>query len=75
MSGKRVPKPNEMEGFFYGDRRIQEEITAATNARREREFGIYLGKIGMTKDDFLRRLEGMECDVNDFYTYIDALKI
>ena len=72
--GKRVPKPNEMEGFYYGDK-IQEEITAATKAQREKEFGIYLGKIGIKKDAFLKKLNDNNCNLDDFYTYLDALTL
>ena len=73
-TGARTKTSNQDQRYAYGAQ-IPQMITAATKARRDREFTKYLGQIGMTKDAFLRRLNSMDCDVNDFYTYLDALTL
>jgi hypothetical protein len=72
--GKRVPISSEHPGYAYGAQ-IPQMITAATKARRDEEFGIYLGEIGMSKDDFLTKLGEKKCKLEDFYTYLDALTL
>lgn len=73
MSGRTIISTKDTD-FAYG-KEIPEMITAATKERSDKEFTKYLTQIGMTKEDFLISLKANNCNVNDFYTYLDALTL